>query len=98
MINITARILAKILLPALALSLPAQGRAQDLPQGEYRDKTIFACTACHGLDNVFNRSNEMSPADWEFYVYEMIARGAPVREEDIQGIIDYLADNFSDTR
>ena len=87
-----------IWLGVIMLCAPLAGWGQDMPQGEYRDKTIFACTACHGLDNIFNRSNKISAADWEFYVYEMVARGAPVREEDMQGIIDYLADHFSDTR
>jgi len=72
-----------------------QSYAQGLPEGEHRDKVIMACTACHGLDNIFSPYNEMSADDWEFYVYEMVARGAPVKPEDMQDIIDYLADNFS---
>ena len=75
---------------------PGLAWGQGLPEGENRDKVIMACSACHGLDNIFNASNPLSAEDWEFYVYEMIARGAPVRQEDIQDIIDYLAENFAE--
>ena len=43
-----------------------QSQAQGLPEGEHRDKVIFACSACHGLDNIFNASNKMSAKDWSF--------------------------------
>lgn len=76
-------------------SLHGQAQAQGFPESEHRDKVIMACSACHGLDNILSPSNKMSADDWEFYVYEMVARGAPVKPEDMQDIIDYLADNFS---
>ncbi len=76
-------------------SLHGQSQAQGFPESEHRDKVIMACSACHGLDNILSPSNKMSADDWEFYVYEMVARGAPVKPEDMQDIIDYLADNFS---
>ena len=78
------------------LYVPGLAWGQGLPEGENRDKVIMACSTCHGIDNIFNPSNPLSAEDWEFYVYEMIARGAPVRQEDIQDIIEYLADNFSE--
>ena len=78
------------------LYVPGLAWAQGLPEGEDRDKVIMACSACHGLDNIFNASNPLSAEDWEFYVYDMIARGAPVRQEDTQDIIDYLVDNFAE--
>ena len=68
---------------------------QGLPESEHRDKVIMACSACHGLNKILNPSNKMSAEDWEFYVYEMVSRGAPVRKEDMADIVKYLADNFS---
>lgn len=86
----------KHLLMFIALfGLYGQSQAQGFPESEHRDKVIMACSACHGLDNILSPSNKMSADDWEFYVYEMVARGAPVKPEDMQDIIDYLADNFS---
>ena len=87
--------LIKIFFLAAVLILPTTSWGQGLPEGEHRNKVIMACSACHGLDNIINPSQELSAEDWEFYVYEMIARGAPVRKEDIGDIVDYLADNFS---
>jgi hypothetical protein len=80
----------------ILLYLPVLAWGQGLPEGENRDKVIMACSACHGIDNIFNASNPISGEDWEFYVYDMIARGAPVRQEDIQDIIDYLVENFAE--
>ncbi len=88
-------ILKYLLLLITLFGIYGQSQAQGLPDSEHRDKVIYACTACHGLDNIFTPSNKMSADDWEFYVYEMVARGAPVKPEDMQDIIDYLADNFS---
>ena len=68
---------------------------QGLPESEHRDKVIMACSACHGLDRILDASNPMSAEDWEFYVYDMVSRGAPVPQEDMADIIKYLADNFS---
>ena len=68
---------------------------QGFPEGEHRDKVITACTACHGIDKILKPSNKMSADDWEFYVYDMISRGAPVRKEDMEDIIEYLTDNFT---
>ena len=93
--HISSSILTKILLVATTLCLPGLSWGQGLPEGEHRDKVIMACSACHGLDNIFNASNKMSADDWEFYVYDMVARGAPVRKEDMADIIKYLADNFT---
>lgn len=80
----------------ILMYIPGMSWGQGFPEGENRDKVIMACSTCHGLDNIFNASNPLSAEDWEFYVYEMIARGAPVRQEDIQDIVDYLAENFSE--
>ena len=92
---LSGRALTKYLLVAIILYLPVLSWGQGLPEGEHRDKVIMACSACHGLDNIFNASNKMSADDWEYYVYDMVARGAPVRKEDMQDIIKYLADNFT---
>lgn len=86
--------LVKSALLGILLYLPVMVSAQGMPEGEHRDKVIYACSACHGIDNIFNASNPMSADDWEFYVYEMVSRGAPVRKEDMQDIIDYLVENF----
>lgn len=80
---------------ATGLFFSAISWGQGLPADENLEKVIMGCSACHGLENIINASNKMSAEDWEFYVYDMIARGAPVRKEDMADIIKYLADNFT---
>jgi mono/diheme cytochrome c family protein len=87
--------LIKTLILFTALILPVITWGQGLPEGEHRDKVIVVCSACHGIDNIFNASQKMSAEDWEFYVYEMVARGAPVGKDDMKDIIEYLAENFT---
>jgi mono/diheme cytochrome c family protein len=87
--------LIKILFLVTALILPTISWGQGLPEGEHRDKVIVVCSACHGIDNIFNASQQLSAEDWEFYVYEMVARGAPVGKDDMKDIIEYLAENFT---
>ena len=36
----------------------------------------------------------MTAEQWEFILYDMIARGAPVHAEDIERVKQYLVDNF----
>ena len=87
--------LVESMLLITGLLLTSIGWGQGMPAGEHLDKVIRACSACHGLDNIVNPSNKMSAEDWKDYVYDMIARGAPVRKEDMDDIIEYLADNFT---
>ena len=38
---------------------------------------------------------KLTAADWEFTLYDMISRGAPVRDEEIDALKKYLIDNFA---
>lgn len=69
-----------------------------LPEGEGREAMLAACTACHGLANILNPHKPLSAQEWEFYLYDMVARGAPVYEEDLDAIRRYLVENFSSDR
>ena len=63
------------------------------PAGQGRDTLFLVCAQCHGLDRVIQAN--MNTDDWEFTVYDMISRGAPVREEEIDALKSYLVDNFA---
>ena len=63
------------------------------PEGKGRDTLFLVCTQCHAL----NRMTEarFGADDWEFIVYDMISRGAPVYKDDIEDLNKYLIDNFA---
>ena len=63
------------------------------PAGQGRNTLFLVCVQCHPLDRVTEA--KLTTADWEFTLYDMISRGAPVREEDIDTLKKYLVDNFA---
>jgi competence ComEA-like helix-hairpin-helix protein len=71
----------------------AGGHAQNLPEGPAKQTVQSVCNQCHSLTFVTN--SRMTKPDWEYVVTDMIGRGAPLMEEEIQPVIDYLATNFS---
>lgn len=76
-----------LLVPILAWS---QG---PLPEGPARDAMLRACTACHPLTRI--TENDLDADEWAFTLYDMIARGAPLHEEDLEAVRQYLIDNFA---
>ena len=85
---------ASALLSVLGLVTSGSISGQEMfPEGEGRDTLLLVCTQCHAL----NRMTEarFTADDWEFIVYDMISRGAPVYKEDIKDLNKYLIDNFA---
>ena len=81
-------------LPALVLlcaGLPAN--AQGLPEGDGLNVVIVSCTQCHGLDRL--TKVELTAAEWENALYDMMARGAVVEKKDLANIREYLVRNFA---
>jgi competence ComEA-like helix-hairpin-helix protein len=67
-------------------------RAQDLPEGKGKEIVADVCAQCHGLRQVVD--SKLSPEDWKDTVGRMVSNGAPLADEDVQVVIDYLAKNF----
>ena len=86
-VSILLAVAALPLLPILAWS---QG---PLPEGPARDALLQACTACHPLTRI--TENDLDADEWAFTLYDMIARGAPLHEEDLEAVRQYLIDNFA---
>ena len=66
------------------------------PDGPARDAVLRACTACHPVTRITD--NDLDAAEWEFTLYDMIARGAPLHAEDLEAVRQYLIDNFATDR
>jgi hypothetical protein len=76
----------------LLITLPAVAQGQ-LPEGNGRDIAITACTQCHGL-NYLGDVN-LTSAQWENALYDMIGRGAIVEKDDLEILRNYLVDNYA---
>jgi cytochrome c5 len=61
-----------------------------------RDLTAATCGTCHSLDYIPMNAPVMTHASWEKSVHKMIDKfGAPVRPEDVDPIIAYLAAHYT---
>lgn len=88
-----ARILPHVLLLAVVCLIPFLAWSQNpFPEGEVRDTVLLVCSQCHPLTRIID--GDMTTEEWEFILYDMIARGAPVHAEDIERVRQYLVDNF----
>ena len=90
--SLTGAMTAVVLLWCGAMAPPATGQ-EIFPDEPGRDALLLACTQCHSPGKMVVA--ELTKDDWEFVVYEMIGRGAPVHEEDLADLVKYLQDNFA---
>jgi len=64
----------------------------EAPEGTGKQIVERACTGCHDFSE-FPRVN-FDREDWEATVNTMVGGGAPLKDEEIPAVIDYLAANF----
>ncbi|MDX1498510.1 MAG: hypothetical protein R3176_01350 [Woeseiaceae bacterium] len=80
----------------VAARVPAQGDAPALPEGEGLGIIAVSCTQCHALDRLMKV--ELTAAEWENALYDMMARGAIVERKDLATVRDYLVRAFATDR
>ena len=79
---------------AAVFLVPFLGWGQNpFPQGQVRDTVLLVCSQCHPLTRIID--GDLTAEEWEFMLYDMIARGAPVYEEDLELVRQYLVENFA---
>jgi competence ComEA-like helix-hairpin-helix protein len=74
------------------LFVSAGAKAQNLPDGPAKQTVQTVCSQCHSLSFITN--SRLTRPDWEYVVTDMIGRGAPLMEDEISSVIDYLAASF----
>ena len=88
------RTLALGLAVITAILWPIPGWVQGpFPEGDARDTVIMVCSQCHVLTRITD--NDLNAEEWEFTLYDMIARGAPLHEADLESVRRYLIENFA---
>ena len=74
----------------LARAGALENQAMDsLPPGPGKDVLLRACTSCHAAALITQQRKP--PAEWVKTVDKMVGWGAPLRTEEKQGLVDYLA-------
>lgn len=73
---------------ALAFAEAAREPAKD----HGRELVEDVCTYCHNLDRL--RGKELSREEWRGLTKGMISEGAPVTDDELSMILDYLAKNY----
>jgi mono/diheme cytochrome c family protein len=71
---------------------PASSWADKMPEGEGKRIAVESCQFCHTLEKIVLAPRAKD--DWKLTVEAMIKQGAPVSEEDIEILVEYLAANF----
>ena len=79
----------------IGLAPGAIGQEQ-FPNEPGRDTLFLVCTQCHSLGKMV--AAELTADDWQFVVYDMISRGAPVEHDDVEALTTYLQNNFAKDR
>jgi hypothetical protein len=68
----------------MVLAAAAKDRGRELVED--------VCTYCHNLDRL--RGKELSREEWRGLTKGMISEGAPVTDEELSMILDYLTKNY----
>ena len=66
--------------------------ADDLPQGPGREILENNCGECHGVERVLDKA--WTKDKWRATVKDMVSRGAELKPEEIDTLVDYLTTYF----
>ena len=77
-----------------ALLFPSLVSAQErkLPEGHGREILTSVCQQCHGIEGVLSQRHPQE--DWKDLVNSMVSNGAPLTDEEVDTLSEYLGKNF----
>jgi mono/diheme cytochrome c family protein len=85
-------VLAVLLVSGAALADESTVKLKDAPG---KDLVQGSCIMCHSLDYIPMNSPFLDRKGWEAAVNKMIkVMGAPIADENVPKIVDYLAENY----
>ena len=78
-----------------ALAAAAAAQEIELRDAPGRELVVSRCAVCHSLDYIPMNSPFLDRAGWEKILHKMTdVMGAPIEEEDVKAILDYLAGSY----
>ena len=93
--SLLTRFAIMLLTAACALASQADESALQLRDGPEVLTVRAYCSMCHSIDYIQMNSTFMKRAGWEAEVRKMVkVMGAPVPEEDVARIVDYLTRHY----
>lgn len=82
------------------LAVPASSADETgiaLAEGEGRERVQAMCSMCHSLDYIVINSPFLDRTAWEKTVRKMVnVMGAPLTEEDVAVVVNYLASQYGE--
>lgn len=92
--RIATWITSGIWIVSLCMFATNNAASQELfPDGPGKETLLVVCVQCHSPGRITDA--KLSAADWEFTLYDMISRGAPVRKDEIAALKLYLVNNYA---
>jgi len=70
----------------------SSGGQNNLPEGEGKKIVESVCNQCHGL--IYTTTSKMTKEGWQNSVDSMVEYGAPLTEDEIDVVVQYLTTNF----
>ncbi|MCH8269515.1 MAG: hypothetical protein IH846_18615 [Acidobacteria bacterium] len=80
--------------PASSRQEASASTATTLSEGQGKEIVETVCTQCHGL-NIISSAGYSSKEEWANVVNDMIAMGAPLLDDEIDIVAQYLTASFS---
>ena len=84
---------AAVAVSAALLTAPRLAAQATFPESPVRDTVVVVCSQCHPLTRLLD--SRMSAAEWETYLYDMVARGATLYDRDLERVKAYLIESFA---
>ena len=77
----------------LLLATPQLAAQATFPESPVRDTVVVVCSQCHPLTRILD--SHMTAAEWQTYLYDMVARGATLYDRDLERVKAYLVASFA---
>ncbi len=66
-----------------------------LPEGKGKETVSSVCSQCHGL--IYVTSSKKTKENWQSCIESMVGFGAPLDEDEVDVVVQYLTANFGRT-
>jgi competence protein ComEA len=86
-------LLSAMVHPLSSSAQESGGKRKELPEGKGKNMVAAVCSSCHGLSVITDSKRNLQ--DWKDIVDQMVAHGAPLQDDEVDIVTQYLAKNFA---